>query len=461
MGKRLKPERSRLMLDTPMSRLIPKMAVPTIIAQIITTIYNLADTYFVSSLGTSATAAVGVNASIERIITLLGSLIGMGASTYVARLLGAKRKKDADTVLSTSFLTAFGLGIIILTVGLIIKEPLVMFLGATEDCKQYSIQYIQYVLLAVPFLISSFVMNMSLRSEGSATYSMIGIGFGGILNIALDPLFIFGLNLGVAGASMATAISKFVSFSILLTPYLRRRTAVSISIKNFKYKLEDIIKVITVGSTSFFRSVFNVIALIIINRIAGTFSTAALAAISVANRVMDFPFHIILGFTQGFQPVAGYNWGAKRYDRVRESLRFSLIVGIVGAFIMAAIIFCGAVPIMKLFNKEANAEVLRLGRLCLRIQCAFLVVHAGTATVNQYFAGIGKAGYSLLMSTARQGYCLIPLLFILPEIFGVRGLCACQGVADLLTLIPGIPLAIKAFKVTREAEAAMQKAEQP
>ncbi|MBQ4369952.1 MAG: MATE family efflux transporter, partial [Oscillospiraceae bacterium] len=344
MGKRLKPERSRLMLDTPMSRLIPKMAVPTIIAQIITTIYNLADTYFVSSLGTAATAAVGVNASIERIITLLGSLIGMGASTYVARLLGAKRKKDADTVLSTSFLTAFGLGIVILTVGLIIKEPLVMFLGATEDCKAYSIQYIQYVLLAAPFLISSFIINMSLRSEGSATYSMIGIGFGGILNMALDPLFIFGLNLGVAGASIATAISKFVSFSILLTPYLRRRTTVTIAFRNFKYKIDDIIKVLTVGSTSFFRSVFNVIALIIINRIAGTFSTAALAAISVANRVMDFPFHIILGFTQGFQPVAGYNWGAKRFDRVRESLRFSLIVGVVGGLIMAAIIFCGAVP---------------------------------------------------------------------------------------------------------------------
>lgn len=441
------------MLETPVSRLIPKMAVPTIVAQLITTVYNLVDTYFVSTLGTAATAAIGVNSSLERVITLVGSLLGAGACSYIARLLGAKRKEDADRVLSTFFFTGLLLGALLTALGLSLIEPLVTLLGATEDCIGYSMDYARYVLLAAPFMVGSLILNMCLRGEGSATFAMIGIGFGGVLNCILDPIFIFILDYGVAGASMATAISKFISFCILLTPYIRKRCSVLLSIKRFRYVLEDVKEVLAIGSTSFFRAVTSVIAGILTNNVAGSFSTAALAAISIANRIMEFPFAIILGFGQGYQPVVGYNWGAKRYDRVKESFRFATKVSLIGAAIMGALLFLAAEPVIRIFNKEADAEVLRLGMLCIRLQCVTLAAHSWPSIINMFYAGIGKAGYALLMSTARQGYCLLPMLLFLPWLFGANGVAMCQACADILTLAVAIPLAINTRKVVPAMEA--------
>ena len=240
MPRPMSEEKKQRMLNEDIKTLIPAMAVPTIIAQLITTIYNLVDTYFVSTLGTNATAAVGVNASLERAITLIGSLIGAGACSYIARLLGARKEEDAHRVLSTSFFTGVVLGLVLMILGKLAIEPMIYVLGATEECASYSMQYANYVLYAAPFMIGSFILNMCLRSEGSATFSMIGIGFGGILNCFLDPLFIYKLDLGVAGASMATAISKFISFCILLWPYIRRKSSVEIALRRFKYVAEDV-----------------------------------------------------------------------------------------------------------------------------------------------------------------------------------------------------------------------------
>ena len=331
MAADAKTQKKQMMLTENIRTLIPRMAVPTIMAQLITTIYNLVDTYFVSTLGTNATAAVGVNSSLERMITLIGSLIGAGACSYIARLLGAKDDEHADKVLSTSFFSGLGLGIIFMFIGKMVIGDLVFWLGATKECAQYSIQYANYVLYAAPFMIGSFILNMCLRSEGSATFSMIGIGFGGILNCFLDPLFIYHFGLGVAGASMATALSKFISFCILLYPYIRKTSVVSISVKRIKFLMNDVKEVLAIGSSSFFRSALSVVAAVSINRVAGSYSTAALAALSVANRVMDFPFAIILGFGQGYQPVVGFNWGAKAWKRVRESYVFSCAVAVLGA----------------------------------------------------------------------------------------------------------------------------------
>ena len=286
---RSNPVKKQMLLEENIKTLIPRMAVPTIVAQMITTIYNLVDTYFVSTLGTSATAAVGVNSSLERLITVIGSLIGAGACSYIARLLGAKKEKEADRVLSTSFLTGVGLGLAIMLIGRILVEPMVYWLGATPECADYSMQYANYVLYAGPFMIGSFILNMCLRSEGSAAYSMIGIGFGGILNCFLDPLFIYTFGLGVAGAAMATAISKAVSFVILLWPYLKKRTVVVIAMGRFRLVGEDMREVLAIGSSSFFRSALTVAAAIAVNRVAGSYSTAALAGLSVATRVMAFP----------------------------------------------------------------------------------------------------------------------------------------------------------------------------
>ena len=460
--KQASAQKEQRMLTENIHTLIPSMAVPTIIAQLITTIYNLVDTYFVSTIGTYATATVGVNSSLERMITIIGSLIGAGACSYISRLLGAKKKEQADRVLSTSFFSGLALGIIFMLVCRMMMGNLVDMLGATEECRQYSIQYATYVLYAAPFMIGSFILNMCLRSEGSAMYAMIGIGFGGILNCFLDPLFIYGLDLGVAGASMATAVSKFISFCILITPYIRRRTSVRIAITKIKFVFNDVKEVVLIGSSSFFRSLLTVIASILINNIAGMYSTSVLAAISVSNRVMEFPFAIILGFGQGYQPVVGFNWGAKAWKRVKESYTFSCLVSIFGGIIIGLLIFVLAQPIVHIFNSEADAEVLSIGILCIRLQCIALPLHALNSIVNMYYAGTGRAGRALVINISRQGYCLWPTLFIAPIFLGVYGIASAQAIADLLSMIVVIPFAIMALKelnrkLAQSDEAAAEK----
>ena len=451
MARAMSEEKKQRMLHEDIRTLIPAMAVPTIVAQLITTIYNLVDTYFVSTLGTNATAAVGVNASLERAITLIGSLIGAGACSYISRLLGAKREEDAHRVLSTSFFTGIGLGVVLLVLGKMLIEPMVYFLGATPECAEYSMQYANYVLYAAPFMVGSFILNMCLRSEGSATFSMIGIGFGGILNCFLDPLFIYKFQLGVAGASMATAISKFISFCILLWPYIRKKSSVQIAIQKFRYVAEDVKSVLSIGSTSFFRSAGAVVCSTLINRIGGSYSTSALAALSISNRVMEFPFAIILGFGQGYQPVVGFNWGAKSWDRVKKSLDFALKVSVIGGLVIGLLLIIFANPVVHIFNKQADSEVLSIGVYCIRFQSALLFAHAINSIINMFYAGIGKAKWALLMSTARQGYWFIPLVFILPPLFGTYGVASVQATADLVSLAISIPLMLKAYKMIREA----------
>lgn len=443
----------QVLLDQSIRSLIPSMAMPPIIAQLITKIYGLVDTYFVSTLGTAATAAVGVNGSLEHTITLVAGLIGSGACSYIARLLGEKRNQDADRVLSTSFFAGMGFGILFAIFGTIFITPLMRLLCSNADSEIYAIQYGTYVLMAAPFMIGSFILNMCLRSEGRSTYAMVGIAAGGILNCFLDPLFIYTFDLGVTGASLATAISKVISFCILLWPYVKKQCSVAISARKIKLVTKDVQEVLSIGSTTCLRSVCNVVSSILINRIAGSFSTAALAAVSVANRVLEFPFAVILGFSQGCQPIVGFNWGAKRLDRVKETMRISMIFAIIGSVLFGVVLFLFAQPLVGIFNKEADLEVLRLGILCARLQCLTLVIHSMESVVCMFYSGTGKAKLSLLMATARQGYCFIPVVLVVPFLFGAEGVAACQAVADLLMLTVALPLGIKVFKIMKQAEA--------
>ena len=445
-----KSNRESMMLNDPIPSVVIKMAVPTIVAFLITSIYNLADTYFVSSLGTEATAAVSVNASLDQIIMMAGSMLAMGANSYIARLLGANNRERASHVLSTSFFTAFAFGAVILVLGTVFMHPMVRILGATKTCEEYSIQYATYVLLVAPFMATSFVMNQCLRAEGSATLSMIGMGFGGILNCILDPIFIFGLGLGVAGASMATAISKLVSFAILIFPYLTRRSVLRISLKNFRCDKEIIYQIASVGSSSLFRSGLAVVAAIVLNNIAGDISDSVLAGIGVCTKIMMFPFSIILGFCSGFQPVAGFNWGAKRYDRVQECFRFSARTAVIGAIVMGLAVGLAANPIIRLFAEE-DPHMQEIGALAIRLQCIALPIQGWVAVVNMFCAGLGRAREALILATSRQGSCFFPLIFPLSMIWGQYGVASVQAAADALTLLLAIPIVRRVLKMVRTA----------
>ena len=447
--------RENKMLYSPISKIIPEMAIPTIIAFLINSIYSLADTYFVSGLGTNATAAVSVNGNLDQIIMMAGSMLAVGANSYVARLLGARQKEKADKVLSTAFFLAFAFGAVIMLVGSLFMEPMVDLLGATDTCRQYSMDYATYVLLAAPFMASTFVMNQCLRAEGSAILSMIGMGFGGILNCFLDPIFIFGWGpipaLGVKGASIATAISKLVSWIILIFPYLTKRSVLRLSFRCFAFKRDILSQTISVGMPSMLRSGLAVLAGILLNNIAGDISDAVLAGIGVSTKIMMFPFSIILGFGSGFQPVAGFNWGARRYDRVTESYGFSAKTAFVGAAVMALVLGFFAPQVITLFNAEANPEMQRLGTLCIRLQCIALPIHAWVAVVNMFCAGLGHAGKAFLLATARQGTCFLPILYPMAWFMGEIGIVSVQAVADVLTLVLAVPIIIRVLKQVEQA----------
>ena len=440
-----------MMLNEPVSRVIPKMAIPTIVAFLINSIYSLADTYFVSSLGTNATAAVSVNASLDQMIMMCGSMLAMGANSYIARLLGERNEKKASQVLSTSFFSAFAMGALLLVFGSIFMVPMVRLLGATPTCEAYSIDYATYILLAAPFMASNFVMNQCLRSEGSATLSMVGMGIGGILNIILDPIFIFALDMGVAGASLATAISKWVSFAILVFPYITRRSLLHLSIKNFSPSKDIVTKVVSVGSSSLFRNGLNVVSAIMLHNIAGGISDSVLAAVGVSNKIMMFPFCIILGFGNGFQPVAGFNWGAKRYDRVEESYKFSSRVSLIGSAVMALLIAVFCDKLIILFA-GTDAEMRRIGAFCILAQCVALPIHAWVAIVNMLCVGLGNAKGAMVLATSRQGSCFIPIVHLMALLFGAYGVASVQALADVLSMGLAIPIVISMKKKLGQAK---------
>ena len=447
-------KREQMMLLEPLPRVITRMAVPSIVAFLITSIYNLADTFFVSGLGESATAAVSVNASLDQIIMMAGSMLAVGAASYISRLLGARNKEKANHVLSTAFFLAVAFGAVVTVLGTAFMDPMVRLLGATDTCHQYAVEYAAYVLLVAPFMAATFVMNQCLRAEGSPMRSMVGMGFGGILNCFLDPIFIFHFDMGVTGASLATAISKLVSFSILIFPYLTRRSVLHLSLRHFRLERDILVQVVTVGSSSMFRSGLAVVSAIVLNNIAGGISDAVLAGIGVSNKIMMFPFGIILGFGTGFQPVAGFNWGARQYDRVREGYRFAARSAIVGASVMGLILAVFATPLIGLFAKAGQgAEMREIGALCIRLQCLALPVHGWVAVVNMFCAGLGNAKGALLLSTSRQGTCFLPIVYPMAWLWGAQGVAAVQAAADILTLLLALPLI---RRVLRQIQAAAE-----
>ncbi len=443
--------RANMLMEDPISKLIPKMALPTIVSFLINSVYSLADTYFVSSIGTNATAAVSVNSSLDQFIFMAGSLFAIGASSYCSRLLGAQDEEKANQVLSTSYFLALLFGALILLFGTVFMRPMVRMLGATDSCEKCAIDYATYVLYVAPIMAGSFVLNQCLRAEGSPLFSMFGMSFGGILNCVLDPIFIFHFGLGVAGASMATAISKVVSFCILMFPYLTKRSILHISIRLFRPTKQIITEVVSVGSSSMLRSALAVISAIILNNIAGSISDSVLAGIGVTTKIMMFPFSIILGLGTGFQPVAGFNWGARRYDRVRESFRFTSWAAIIISGTMGLLLCFFAIPVIHLFT-ETDPVMQEIGALSIRLQSIVLPVHAWVAIVNMLCAGLGKAKYALTLSTARQGTCFLPFVHLVTYAFGAYGVASIQAIADLLTLVIAIPILRKMIRIIHEAE---------
>lgn len=429
-----KEEKYRQMIETPVNRLIPRLAVPTIISMLVTSIYNMADTFFVSQLSTSASGAVGVMFSAMSMIQAIGFTLGMGSGNHISRSLGNRDEERAGVFAATAFYTAAIIGVGILAVGTLFSRQLVFFLGATETIAPYAQDYARYILIGAPFMMTSFVMNNILRSQGNAVFAMVGITVGGILNMILDPLLIFGLDLGISGAAIATMVSQIISFCILLYQCNARPDCIKIQLSKFRPSGKVYGEILHAGLPSFCRQGLASAAAVILNFAAGPYGDAAIAAMSIVTRFMMFINSSLIGFGQGFQPVCGFNFGAERYDRVLEAFWFCVKVAVIMLTAFGIVSFGISRPIITAFRRE-DLQVIEIGTLALRLQLLTMPFQAWVIMVNMLTQSIGYGFRASLVAMGRQGLFLIPAFLILPKLFGILGLQMAQPIADMLTFV--------------------------
>ncbi len=428
------------MTETPVSSLILKLGIPTTISMLITSIYNMADTYFVGTLGESAQAATGVLFTLQAIIQGIAFMLGHGGGTFISKELADKNTDRASMYVSTSFFTGGVLGILTLALGMLFLAPLVRFLGSTETILPHAMDYGFWVLVGCPFTICSMILNNGLRYEGRAFYAMFGLTAGGILNIFGDYLLVVKLDMGVYGAGLATAVSQMVSFSILL--FMFRKMAQSrISFRAVSKDIKVYLSICRVGFPSLIRQGLTSVTTGVLNNLTKPFGDAAIAAMSVVNRYSMFLMCVGLGMGQGFQPVAAFNYRAKKYDRVKKGLIFTMCFGLVFIGGFSTLSMFAAEPIVSLFQKKQ--EVIDIGGVALRYAAFGMMFMPFSVPVNMLYQSIQKPTISSILSLIRSGAVTIPLLLIGVPLLGLTGVQIAQPTADVIAGLMSIPFIVR------------------
>lgn len=449
------------MTTQPVEKLVCRLAVPTIISMLVTALYNTADTYFVGRVGTEATAGVGLIFPIMAIIQAFGFFFGQGSGNFISRSLGAQCIEEAETMATTGNLCALLMGCLITAVGLGGREVILKLLGARpETVSEATIasarDYLSFILCGAPFMCMSFVLNNQLRYQGNSFFSMIGLVSGAVLNVALDPLFIFGFGMGAAGAALATVISQIFSFSLLLWA-TTRGDSLRIRVSKFKPNLYYMKHISIGGMPSLFRQGLASMATLSLNAAAGAAvpagqADAAIAAFSVVGKIAMLAFSVLLGFGQGFQPVCGFNFGAGLYGRVRRAYVFCIKLGMGFLFFSSVLGFAFAGPLVRLFRDDP--QVVAHGTIALRCQCVPFALMGLVTMTNMLYQNIGRVAGATLLAVARQGLLFIPVVLVLPRVFEIPiwGVYLAQPVADLFTFALALPLAIRIHRELKELE---------
>lgn len=433
------------MTTKPVKLLVCQMAVPTIIAMVTTAFYNVVDAAFIGHLSTEGTAGIGISFAYMTFIQALGFFFGHGSGNYISRALGAKNVSSASVVASVGFFTPFAIGLLAAIICLPNLSSLSRLLGAPDEVVPYANDYLRFIVGATPFMMSALTLNNQLRLQGNARFGMVGIVSGAILNIALDPIFIFALDMGVSGASLATAVSQLFAWGLLLYGTFKPES-VHIRLRDFKPSLRVYYEIFRGGLPSLFRQVFNCAAAVLLNYCAVRYAApgqeaSAVAAFAVVTRIMMFAFSVVLGFCQGFQPVCGFNYGARLYGRVRESWLFATCVGTGFLLIISAVGLLFAPQIVAIFRSE-DPVLIAIGAATLRWQCAaFPLVGLFTAT-GMLFQNIRMTFPATLLSVCRNGLFFLPAILLLPLWLGLQGVQMAQAVADALTFVLSIPYAL-------------------
>ena len=430
----------RQMTETPIPQLVLSLAAPTILSMLITSIYNLADTFFVGQISTSASGAVGVVSSLMAIIQALGFMLGHGAGTIISRSLGSRDTTAATRFASTSFFTALVFGVVLAVAGLGTLPHFMMLLGSTETILPHACAYARPILIAAPLMISSLVMNNILRYEGKASFAMIGLVTGGLLNIALDPLFIFGLGMGTAGAGLATALSQTISFCILLSMFLRGKTVSQFRLSAVTREARDFGRILLGGAPSFGRQGLNSIGGMLLNLAARGYGDAAVAGMSIVSRIFMFIISVAIGVGQGLQPVASFNYGARKYRRVRQAAIFTIEAAFCMLVVLVGLCWVNGDALIRLFRDDPAVTAVALP--AFHYQCLAMLLHPIIVVANMTFQSVGASGRATFLACCRQGVFFIPLILILPRTHGLFGVEICQPIADVLTFLVSLPFLI-------------------
>lgn len=433
------------MTETPVARLIVRLGIPTTISMLITNIYNLVDTYFVGVLGESQQAAAGILFTLQAIIQALAFMLGHGSGTHVSKALADKNVKEATVYVSTAFFTGLVFGTLLSIFGLLFLAPFMRLLGSTDTILPYACDYGFWVLVSCPFMVCSLILNNNLRYEGKAFYAMIGLTIGGVLNILGDYLLITFTDLGIYGAGLSTAASQFVSFCVLLALYLKSAQS-TISLRAVSRRLAVYLAIVRVGLPSLIRQGLTSVSNGLLNNLTKPFGDAAIAAMSVVNRFTAFGLCVGLGVGQGFQPVASFNYQAEKYDRVKNGLIFTMLLGLCSVGVMALGGFVFARPIVALFQK--SEDVLKVGVPALRYAAVGLLFLPLSVPVNMLYQSIRKAATASFLALLRAGLVFIPTLLIGSACFGLTGIELAQPIADILTGFISFPFALHFLHAT-------------
>lgn len=425
-------------------RTICELAVPTIISMLVTAIYNVADTYFVGRIDTQSTAAIGISFSAMSVVQAFGFFFGHGSGNYISRMLGARKTGHAETMATIGLFSSFAAGTVIAITGIIFLGPLCMALGSTETILPYAKEYLGIILIGTPFMAASLTLNNQIRFKGNAKYAMVGIISGALINIIMDPILIFGFDMGVRGAAIATISGQIIGFAALL--FIDRRTGTfSVSFRAFKPTVRAYIEIIKGGLPSLLRQGLLSISTILLNVAAKEYGDSAIAGMAITTRIIYILNAIVIGLGQGYQPVCGFNYGAKLYGRVCEGFWFCVKAGTLFFLTCSVLGYIFAPEAVAIFRKE-DAMVIEIGAEALRWQLIALPFGAFTLVSNMMLQTIRKAGRAALLASARQGLFFIPCILILPHLIGIRGVEMTQAIADILSFLLALPLTLGTLK---------------
>lgn len=432
--------------QAPVHRVIGAMAIPTIISMLLTSMYNLVDTFFVGKINTQSTAAVGIVFSVMFFIQAFSFFFGNGSGNYISRQLGAQNTKDAEVMASTGLFYTLVFSLIVMLLGWFFLEPISILLGSTPTILPYTRQYLGISLLGTPFIMGTFCINNQMRFQGFTKYSVYGAISGSIINCLLDPVFIFGFSMGVSGAAVASVIGQICGFIILLI-MSQKEGVIHYTHRRISFEGRFVKEIIAGGTPSISRQGLASVSTIALNSVAGNYGDAAIAAMSIVTRISMFIFSVIVGLGQGFQPMCGFCYGAKLYDRVKEGFWFSTKIGTFFLLFWSVVLIIFSGEVVSLFRDDP--EVIAIGIPALRYQMIIFPACSFMMMANMMMQTCRKTIRANILAASRQGLFFIPLIFVLPYFYGLFGVEICQAVSDIISLIVTIPIVWSAFKEMR------------